>query len=106
MENGEIATETLIRELWEELRCHVEVRDMLFVTEVLGQTRHIIQFTFQIDTDQQEFVIGDDPILGNYDFFSADQISKLDLYPDMKKQLINFINGNKNQKVYHVVDWI
>lgn len=105
LEPGEDAPSTLKREFYEELSCEVHVHELLFVTEVFGETRHIIQFIFLVSTPQQEFAIGDDPVLGRFRFVDSENLRSMRLYPDMREQIIDYIKSGRADPVYHYLDW-
>jgi 8-oxo-dGTP pyrophosphatase MutT (NUDIX family) len=105
LEPGEDAPTTLKREFLEELSCEIDVHELLFVTEVFGETRHIIQFIFLVSTEQQEFAIGEDPVLGRYRFVGSEDLRSMTLYPDMREQIVDYMKRGRAEPVYHYLDW-
>lgn len=109
VEVGEVISDSLSRELNEELNINVESFELLFVVESISENgQHIIQPTFLInDFDIKNIALGIDPIVCGYNFFYADELRNLTIYPDINDELRILLNsGRKNiGKRYILKKW-
>lgn len=108
MERGELAKDALVREFAEELNADIEVDDLLFVADVFSESRHILQLVFAVRSQQEDFRIGEDPVLGRYAYFSREELKLITLYPDIKYILSRYLSvGEKalSQGKYYPLQW-
>ena len=104
----EPAIKTAQRELYEELRLTASHFELAFVRESMNpQTNRHIQFLVfkAIIDDFSRIAKGDDKRVEGYDFFSADELADITIYPAMKEDIIDFARGNSPQ-LFKTLDWI
>lgn len=104
----ETATEAAARELEEELKLRAEFFELAFVRETMNKKlrRHIQFLVFKaVNPDFSTLAPGDDPRVEGYDFFGADEIADVPIYPAMKKDIIDYARGLTPQ-LFQTLDWI
>lgn len=104
----ETATTTAARELEEELRLRAEAFELLFVRETMNidLRRHIQFLVFKaVNPDFSTLATGDDPRVVGYDFFGADEIIDIPVYPAMKEDIIDYARGITPQ-LFKTLEWI
>ena len=106
MEYGESAKSSLKREFQEELRMHVMVNDLLFVRETISPTnRHILHLFFLCDSNDKPQQGEDERVVG-FEFFDAAAIENNIIYPNIKSELIDILQGRNIIPKYKQVEWI
>ena len=105
---GEPLYDSLVREFHEELNLRISVRDLFFVIEtVSSQNDHILQPTFHVTAENiDEIQLGSDKRVVDYDFFRQDTINDVKLYPDMKEELLVFMESSRIDRRYVLKPWI
>ena len=78
---GESTSEALIREYKEETNLDIEVESFLFLSETIAP-----------DT-KSELHLGDEAVLTDLKFVEKDEIENIQLYPNIKGQLIKLLNN-------------
>ena len=95
---GESTSEALIREYKEETNLDIEVESFLFLSETIApdKNRHVINLYFKIkraENTKSELHLGDEAVLTDLKFVEKDEIENIQLYPNIKGQLIKFLNN-------------
>ena len=103
---GESVTEALSRELIEELSLLVEAEDLVFSCDSIDPSgrRHVLNLFFSCSENGAEPVLGDDPRLCDFGFFTADEIALMKVFPPCAPQLVSYLKGEK-QPVYMGSIW-
>ncbi len=106
VEPGESLRDALIREFYEELGVSVAVHELLFVSDVIGSSRQIVQLVFRVTTEDYRFQIGMDPILGSFRFFDPKELESIVLYPDLREPVQTYLEGKSvNLPAYYSLPW-
>jgi len=94
---GETMEESLRREFLEECNIDVEVKDMVFVSQGIApdKSRHIVHMNFVVEYKGGELRVGDEGILKEVSYVSFDELDGVTLYPNIKKELKEYYNGNE-----------
>ncbi len=107
VETGEYIKDALKREIKEELGIDIKVKDLLYVFEVMGGKKNIIQPTYLVECNDYNFRESEDKRVCGYRFFRKEQLNELVIYPDIKNELIDFLSENrKTNKRYILKRWI
>ncbi len=98
---GESLEEALVREFREELNIHVKVDKTAVMFDSIDPEgdRHILNICFFCSHIDGEFLLGSEKRLNSFQFFSADDISRLPMYPPVNANLIAILQGQK-QDIY------
>ncbi|MCU0821566.1 MAG: NUDIX hydrolase [Spirochaetes bacterium] len=105
---GESLHEALKREAMEELGIKVNIcRPVLICDSVdpVGK-RHILNICFYCSREDGEYKLGSDKRLHGFGFFSSDDISRLQVFPPIKEELISILSGNCTKDIYLGARWI
>jgi ADP-ribose pyrophosphatase YjhB (NUDIX family) len=105
---GERLQDSLVREFTEELNLQVTVMDLLLVVETVSpQGEHILQPTFLVTAENIEDIhLGSDKRVVDYSFFRQDTINEVTLYPDIKEELLVFLQSSRIDQRYVLKSWI
>lgn len=89
---GETMQTALAREFEEETGLKVQVRQLVYVNELIRTPYHAIEFYFRVQTMGGTMALGTDPehsktgqILKQIDFFSKDDLKNMDVKPEFLK---------------------
>ncbi len=98
---GETMEDSLKREFLEECNLEVDIKDLAFVSQGIApdNSRHIIHMTFIVEYISGELRVGEEEILKEVKFIPIEDIDKITLYPNMKKELKRYIEVS-NEFVY------
>ncbi|MBN1500512.1 MAG: NUDIX domain-containing protein [Spirochaetes bacterium] len=105
---GENLKEALERELKEELSIKITVNDLLFSSDSISknENRHIINLYFSCQHEFGNLQLGDDERLNNFGYFSADELAKMTIIPQIKNELLLILEkGNDSIKRYSGSGW-
>ncbi|MDA3901236.1 MAG: NUDIX domain-containing protein [Spirochaetes bacterium] len=107
VEYGETLQEALAREFEEELGIIVEPKDLLFSIDSIAPSgkRHIVNLVFSCSYLSGTYRLGSDKRLFDFKFLSLAELSDVTIYPSFKKQLIEYITGADNKRVYLGSHW-
>lgn len=82
---GESAEEALKREFLEETGLKIEVKEFLFVFELINKKHHAIELFYKVESIEGKLSLGEDPefsksaqIMVEASFLSYDEISRMD----------------------------
>ncbi len=105
---GERLQDSLVREFTEELNLQVTVMDLLLVVETVSpQGEHILQPTFLVTAENIDDIhLGSDKRVVDYFFFRQDTINEVTLYPDIKEELLVFLQSSRIDQRYVLKSWI
>ena len=105
---GESTTTALMREVKEELNIDAVVSELLFVVETLSKEgTHIIQPTFIIKINNFDNIkVGRDKRVISYKLFNIDEIGQITIYPDIARELVDFIKYKRVKKRYIYKKWV
>ncbi len=94
---GETMEASLKREFLEECNIDVEIGEMAFVSQGIApdKSRHIIHMTFEVEYTGGELQVGDEGILKEVSFLPVEELDKVTLYPNMKRELKEYFSGKK-----------
>ena len=76
----------------------IEVESFLFLSETIApdKNRHVINLYFKIkraENTKNELHLGDEAVLIDLKFVEKDEIENIQLYPNIKGQLIKLLNN-------------
>ncbi len=105
---GERLQDSLVREFTEEVNLQVTVMDLLLVVETVSpQGEHILQPTFLVTAENIDDIhLGSDKRVVDYSFFRQDTINEVTLYPDIKEELLVFLQSSRIDQRYVLKSWI
>ena len=105
---GERLQDSLVREFTEELNLQVTVMDLLLVVETVSpQDEHILQPTFLVTAENIDDIhLGSDKRVVDYSFFRQDTINEVTLYPDIREELLVFLQSSRIDQRYVLKSWI
>ena len=105
---GERLQDSLVREFTEELNLQVTVMDLLLVVETVSpQGEHILQPTFLVTAENIDDIhLGSDKRVVDYSFFRQDTIIEVTIYPDIKEELLVFLQSSRIDQRYVLKSWI
>lgn len=98
LDYGESFEQCLEREFMEETSLKIEADELIFVSESIApdKSRHIVNLYFKVDLIGGEIKIGDEHNLLELKYMNIDEIENSTIYPNIKKELIEYIkNGCK-----------
>ena len=108
VEFGESLVEALERELREETKLEIQVRNVLYLNDSVDPdgSRHIINLYFDAIITGGEPILGDDPRTVEVRFVGPDELAELTVYPDIKDHLLTGLrNGFPQGASYLDVEW-
>lgn len=90
---GENLQDSLKREFKEEVNLDIEVKEMLFISESIApnKERHIVNMFFKVEYVSGELSVGEEEILKGAEYLSIKEFNKEVLYPNMKKELTEYL---------------
>ena len=97
---GETMEESLAREFLEECNLEIEVENLMFVSQGISpdKTKHIINMFFKVKYLSGELKIGEEERLKEAAYHNIDDVNNMTLYPNVKKELLDYFKGNKEIK--------
>ena len=97
VEVGETIYESLKRELKEELNVDIGSHELIFVVESMSKDgKHLIQPTFLVkDYNIDKIKLGEDKRVCGFEFFLANQLKDITIYPDINDELFMLLNKDK-----------
>ena len=104
---GESLVEALKRELHEELNLHVDVKDIIYINDSINveEERHIVNVYFRCFITDGQIKINRDYRLVDYSFVEFENIRNFQIYPNIKKELIEYLNDLKSDRFYLGERW-
>ena len=105
---GEALNDSLIREFHEELNLSITVHGLLFVVEAVSPSGdHVLQPTFNVSAEHMEDIaLGSDKRVVDYAFFRQDTVKDIILYPDIKEEMLVYMESSKIDQRYILKSWI
>lgn len=106
---GEKVDAAVRREFKEELNIEVETDDILWVADSIHPEgkRHILNIFIGCRFISGEYSLGNDKRLNSFDFFSADDLDKIVIFPaPLKNELKKIISGGKGTAIYLNSEWV
>lgn len=97
---GESLTEALKREFLEELNIHIEVGELLLISETIFPSgeRQILNICFCCEYTGGEYLLGSEQRLYDFGFFTEDEIKGKKILPPLNSELADIMAGNKNAR--------
>jgi 8-oxo-dGTP pyrophosphatase MutT (NUDIX family) len=98
---GESLEDALKREFMEELNISINVDEISLLSDSISPhgERHIVNICFRCSYLSGKYALGNDKRLHGFDFFSADEIASLKIYPPINSELISIIKEGP-RKIY------
>ncbi len=96
---GESFEVALKREYLEEVNIHVSLGKMLFISEAIApdQSKHIVNLYFEVFYEGGELVVAEEERIVGAEYLEIEKIEDYTIYPNVKKQIVDYIkNGQKN----------
>jgi ADP-ribose pyrophosphatase YjhB (NUDIX family) len=105
---GEPLHDSLTREFHEELNLHISVGGLILVVEALSpKGKHVLQPTFHVTAENMdEISIGSDKRVVDYAFFRQDTIEDVTLYPDIKEEILVYMESARIDRRYILKPWL
>ena len=105
---GEQLYDSLEREFLEELNLKIAVSGLFFVVEAVSpQGDHVLQPTFFVTAENMDEIrLGSDKRVVDYAFFKQDTIADVTLYPDIKEELLVYMESSRIDQRYVLKSWI
>ncbi|RJP26365.1 MAG: NUDIX hydrolase [Candidatus Omnitrophota bacterium] len=97
VEFGETLIEAGKRELKEEAGLEIEVGQFLFISESIppDHHRHVINYFFEGKIIGGELKVGRDNVLRDVQWLPIREIPNLEMYPNTKRELLDFIQSGQ-----------
>lgn len=107
VDHGESLEEALEREFREELGIAIRVGQPVLMCDSIDPSgkRHIINIIFSCSHENGDISLGKEERLYGYDFFSADSISSLAMFPPLNSEIVSIMNG-KQKSLYIGKTWL
>ncbi len=95
---GESFQECALRELKEETGLEASAGPFLFFSEALSPNRakHIIHICIICKIKGGKMQLGDEPVLAGVAYVSLSEMAKLNLYPPVQKQILDYSRNHYN----------
>ncbi len=105
---GESLEEALKRELIEELSVKIDVNNIAIVCDSVDpySSRHVLNICFNCTFIEGKYTLGNEKRLHNFGFFSHDELHNLKIFPPIREELQNILNGIENKEIYLGARWI
>ena len=106
VEEGELARDTLVRELREEAGVDCEIRDLRYVVETRSPDggRHVLQLVFETGISG-EIGASTDPRVAGCAWHAVEDLRRLKIHPDVGVALADDIAHGDRQVRYLVAVW-
>lgn len=105
----ETATSALQRELLEELNLKAENFNLAFIRESISEntSRHIQFMIFEVKSPNFSSIgiTGKDERIDGFDFFSKHELDNIPVYPDIKNDIVKYIE-KKEVPLFNSLKWI
>ncbi|TDT68647.1 ADP-ribose pyrophosphatase YjhB (NUDIX family) [Hypnocyclicus thermotrophus] len=98
---GETMQKALKREFIEETNLNIRVNDLLFISEAIDPNgeKHIINFFFEVEYSSGILKLSKEKRLVDLKYIDINKIDNIVMYPNIKKELIDYFkNNDKNIK--------
>jgi 8-oxo-dGTP diphosphatase len=94
---GESCHAAVAREMKEELNIDVKTDDLIFTCDSISHEgeRHILNMFFACEYIGGEFKLANEVRLLKFDFFTADEIRTLKMFPPCNETVALYLEGNK-----------
>ncbi len=104
---GEEASVALSREFLEETGLEVDVKEFLFMVESIApdKSRHIVNLVFLVEQKGGTLHIGEEERLKSIKYIQCSQIYDMIIYPNTKKEIIEFLEKGKITQNYLGSRW-
>jgi len=104
---GEEVKTALSREFLEETGLDVDVKEFLFMVESIApdQSRHIVNLVFLVEKKGGALHIGEEERLKSVKYIQCSQIYDMIIYPNTKKEIIEFLETGKINQNYLGSRW-
>jgi ADP-ribose pyrophosphatase YjhB (NUDIX family) len=104
---GESLTNALKRELKEELNLKIDVKDIVYINDSINieEERHIVNVYFRCIITEGDIKINKDYRLVGYNFIEYEKIQSLQIYPNIKKELIEYLKDDISNRSYLGERW-
>ncbi|MFC1724382.1 NUDIX domain-containing protein [candidate division KSB1 bacterium] len=104
---GESLVNALKRELFEELNLKVDVKDIVYINDSINieEERHIVNVCFRCLINEGKIKINKDHRLVGYNFIAFEKIQSLQIYPNIKQELIDYLKNDSSNKSYLGERW-
>ncbi len=96
---GESFEVALKREYFEEVNIDISLGKMLFISEAIApdQSKHIVNVYFEVFYKGGELVVAQEERLVGAEYLEIDKLDSYIIYPNVKKQIVDYTkNGQKN----------
>jgi ADP-ribose pyrophosphatase YjhB (NUDIX family) len=95
VEYGETMEKSLEREFSEECNLDIEVKDLMFISQGIApdKSKHIINMFFHVNYVAGNLKVGEEDRLKEAAYIDISEIDNIILYPNVKKELIEYFNG-------------
>ncbi len=103
VEPTETLSQALKREIIEEVGLEVDSSKLLFVSESISpEARHILHLSFLVSVKKGKIKVEKDKRLKGAQYFKANELKGLKIYPNIKNELINILQdkGEYKGKLY------
>jgi ADP-ribose pyrophosphatase YjhB (NUDIX family) len=95
LEKGERIGDCLKREIWEESGLEIEVKEVLFVFDVIEPERQVVTIVFRARKSGGEFRLRNVPVgprLVGMDFIPLEKIKEIELIPPLADEIEKSLN--------------
>lgn len=100
--------DTAKRELKEEINAEISGLEFFCARETMNRQlrRHILFLVYKgLNPDFSGLCLGSDPRIEGIDFFSVDEMADRPVFPDMKSDLTNYLEG-KSVELFKSLEWV
>ncbi len=100
VEYGETMEKSLEREFCEECNLKIQVDDLVFVSQGIApdKSKHIINMFFKVNYLSGDLKIGEEDRLKAAAYHDISKINDIVLYPNVKKELMDYFKGSNGIK--------
>lgn len=102
LEAGETLIEALEREVLEETSLTIKQTKLIFISDSISplNEKHIVQLVFKCEIESGELSVNPDYRLCDAKFVSFSRIKDISLRPNIKKELIEYLENGYSGKLY------